>query len=101
MNCMMLLLGNRGHMKLRGDRNQCPTCSEYFNSTAAFEKHRTGLFSARRCLSIEEMDVKGMSKNDAGFWVTAKNPMFGIPMANDKHVEDSQFCGDISQSEGV
>lgn len=62
--------------QLRGDRNQCPTCCEYFNSSAAFEKHRAGEFTARRCLTAEEMVGKGMDKNDAGFWITAKNPMW-------------------------
>ena len=31
-------------MKLTGDRNQCQACKEYFNSTHAFDKHRTGDF---------------------------------------------------------
>lgn len=63
-------------MILSGDRNQCPTCEEYFNSTAAFEKHRVGDYApkgVRRCLSVEEMQAKKMAKNAAGFWVTALN----------------------------
>lgn len=60
--------------KLRGDRNQCPTCNEFFNSTLAFEKHRTGKFGIdRRCRTVGEMEIKGMSKNDAGFWITKKS----------------------------
>jgi hypothetical protein len=58
--------------RLLGDRNQCPTCKLYFNSTAAFDKHRTGKFSKyldRRCLSQDEMKAKGMTQNAAGFWV--------------------------------
>lgn len=69
-------------MKLRGDRNQCPTCGLYFNSTAAFEKHRVGDFqrssekrpnrygTVRRCMATWEMLVRGMAVNAAGFWVT-------------------------------
>ena len=67
-------------MNLRGDRNQCCGCGEYFNSTAAFDKHRTGDFSSvtnpRRCLSQPEMYAKGMARNRDGFWVTAVNPLF-------------------------
>lgn len=61
--------------KLSGQRNQCPTCSEYFNSNAAFSKHRHGDFGIdRRCMTVEEMQAKGMAVNRAGFWVTALMP---------------------------
>lgn len=57
-------------MRLTGDRNQCQGCKEYFNSTAAFDKHRDGRHGVdRRCLSADEMNAKGMAKNSAGFWV--------------------------------
>lgn len=64
---------------LRGDRNQCPTCGEYFNSTRAFDKHRTGGFSpnTRRCLNTVEMSASGMVKNQADWWVSkASNYQF-------------------------
>lgn len=58
---------------LKGNRNQCGGCSEYFNSVGAFEKHRVGKYGEqRRCLTPEEMMQKGMSKNDAGFWIGEK-----------------------------
>jgi hypothetical protein len=59
--------------RLSGDRNQCPACGEYFNSTAAFEKHRAGDYGLglRRCLPIDEMRGAGMATNAQGFWVTA------------------------------
>lgn len=64
-------------MNLSGDRNQCQGCKEYFNSTAAFDKHRHGDFGIdRRCRTPMEMTDKGMAKNAAGFWITAANPMF-------------------------
>lgn len=64
-------------MKLNGDRNQCPSCGEYFNSSSAFEKHRTGEFGkSRRCKTLEEMLANGMAKNSSGFWVGALNPKF-------------------------
>ena len=62
-------------MRLSGDRNQCPTCGQYFNSSAAFDKHRTGpLDGDRRCLTEPEMLSKGMAKSNSGFWVTVLMP---------------------------
>ena len=58
---------------LRGDRNQCPTCGKYFNSTGAFEKHRTGKHGIdRRCMTTEEMIAKGMILREDGFWIGEK-----------------------------
>ncbi len=66
-------------MKLTGNRCQCAGppfagCGEYFNSTAAFDRHRAGSYSPmqRRCLTPDEMRAAGMSRNEAGFWITAK-----------------------------
>ncbi len=60
----------RSPIILRGDRNQCGSCGELFNSSAAFDKHRMGDFGKdRRCRSQEEMRGKGMAKNAAGFWI--------------------------------
>jgi len=58
-------------MKLTGDRNHCPSCQEYFNSSGTFDRHRTGSYDPpqRRCLSIQEMEAKGMSKNKSGYWI--------------------------------
>lgn len=66
---------------LSGDRNQCPTCLELFNSVTAFDAHRTGAYGrtdpsgtyvapTRRCLSSDEMRARGMSRNARGFWIT-------------------------------
>jgi hypothetical protein len=58
---------------LRGDRNQCGACQKYFNSSGAFEKHRTGHFGVdRRCMTTEEMEAKGMCVNAQGFWIGSK-----------------------------
>jgi len=58
---------------LSGDRNQCQTCKEYFNSSGAFDKHRVGEHGLnRRCRTREEMQAKGMSLNKDGFWITQK-----------------------------
>jgi len=56
--------------RLKGDRNQCPACHEYFNSSNAFEQHRTGLFNGtRRCLTVDEMQVKSFGKTNDDFWL--------------------------------
>lgn len=54
---------------LRGDRNQCAGCDELFNSTHAFEKHRTGEHGKdRRCMTRDEMLARGMVLGADGFW---------------------------------
>ena len=61
------------NVTLRGDHNECPGCGQLFNSTRAFEKHRTGSHEGgqRRCLTVEQMEAIGMAKNADGWWVTA------------------------------
>ncbi|SAK63490.1 hypothetical protein AWB80_02872 [Caballeronia pedi] len=67
----------RQGITLSGDRNQCSECGLLFNSSGAFDKHRTGRIGvyegpeARRCLSPSEMRLTGMAVNPAGFWVKA------------------------------
>lgn len=60
---------------LRGSRNQCPTCREYFNSNTAFDWHRIGKPGSlnRRCRTPDELLAKGWSLNGAGFWITETN----------------------------
>jgi hypothetical protein len=50
---------------------KCSGCGKYFNSTAAFDKHRHGRAEDRRCYSIDEMRERGMDVNARGRWVTA------------------------------
>ena len=60
---------------LKGNHNQCQACKEYFNSTGAFDKHRTGKHGVdRRCMTTEEMVAKGFSLNTAGYWIASKMP---------------------------
>jgi len=61
---------------LSGERNQCQSCKEYFNSVRAFERHRTGTYGVdRRCRTPDEMTARGYSLNKDGFWITKKrNP---------------------------
>ena len=61
--------------KLTGDHNECPGCGLYFNSTVAFDKHRTGAFGIdRRCRTPEEMRAAGMVLNQDGWWITKHRP---------------------------
>ncbi len=56
--------------KLSGNRNQCPACREYFNSSKAFGQHRTGLFNGtRRCLTVVEIQAMNFSKTKDDFWL--------------------------------
>lgn len=56
--------------QLAGDRNQCPTCAEYFNSSSSFDFHRTGRFGVdRRCRTVSEMFAVGMAQNSGGYWI--------------------------------
>ena len=57
--------------------NLCRSCNQDFGSVRAFDAHRLGrhgyLYSkeqpdGRRCLTIEEMPVKGFVRNAAGRW---------------------------------
>ena len=58
--------------KLTGDHNMCTTCGEYFNSSRAFDKHRTGQHGVdRRCMSPDEMRAAGMTKNAGDWWITS------------------------------
>lgn len=60
--------------KLTGDHCQCSRnrgCGEYFNSTYAFDCHRTGTHGVdRRCLTELEMLQRGMAKNAGGWWIS-------------------------------
>ena len=66
-------------LTLRGQRNQCPTCREYFNSNYAFDFHRTGDFGkkTRRCLTVGEMTEKGMFRSEPGWWYSKAYPLAG------------------------
>ena len=61
--------------KLKGDRNQCCACDEYFNSSKAFDQHRTGSFNGnRRCLTVVEMQAKNFGKTKDDFWLCPVSP---------------------------
>lgn len=61
-------------MKLPGgtDICMCSKCKKVFNSTYAFDTHRTGTYMPdnRRCLTTEEMLSVGMDTNSFDRWVS-------------------------------
>lgn len=58
---------------LAGNRCLCRACNEFFNSPSVFDAHRVGPHGAgRSCLTAEEMQAKGWSRNAAGFWIRAE-----------------------------
>jgi hypothetical protein len=63
-------------------------CLEYFNSTAAFDRHRIGAAAERRCLTVTEMTVRGMACNGSGFWITRPMARPALPQA--------QISGDLT-----
>jgi hypothetical protein len=66
--------------KLNGDRNQCQGCKEFFNSTTAFDKHRTGQFGVdRHCMTKAEMLDKEMFLGEDEFWRGSKMVFAGSP----------------------
>jgi hypothetical protein len=58
-------------VKLNGNRCKCGGCGRYFNSTSAFDRHRSGKPSERVCLDPESL---GMEVNGAGLWITGALP---------------------------
>lgn len=68
-------------MTLTGDKCQCPTRDQLFNSTYAFDKHRVGTWGSRRCLTDIEMRAKGMAVNRGGFWISQALPASAMPIA--------------------
>lgn len=83
--------------KLSGDKNQCPTCHQYFNSTKAFDLHRTGQFGLsgdRRCLSTSQMESIGMRLGASGFWVS--KPRQTSPSRIDSEPSPAHLLDDFS-----
>jgi len=61
-------------LRLTACRCQCAGCGDWFASTRAFDRHRTGEYSIpgtseshRRCLSLSEMCAAGWKRNERGF----------------------------------
>ena len=66
-------------MKLRGEgKSQCCQCGKYFTSTRSFDKHQIDQFENAtrpvRCMSVAEMETKGVTKTPKGFWAEPYRP---------------------------
>jgi hypothetical protein len=94
---------------LRGDHCQCRGCGEYFNSTYAFDMHRTGEYTheppkdGRRCLTPDEMHAKGMTENAGGWWISARSSWTGDSVGRDRPEDDAEAAPvtDIAGVRGV
>ncbi len=72
--------------KLNGDHCQCAGCGQYFNSTAAFDKHRVGPYHKRRCLLPNEMEAIGMAASKTNWWITSKRSDSAIALRKGKAI---------------
>lgn len=61
----------------RGLRTEhCGSCCATFTSSTAGDMHRVGKHhintgpDRRRCLAVEEMETKGMTRNQHGYWMS-------------------------------
>jgi hypothetical protein len=53
---MNVFHGEKAALPQNGDVCQCMACGKVFNSTSAFDRHRTGEHGAnRRCMTADEM----------------------------------------------
>lgn len=65
----------QGRKGMSGGAQHCAVCHETFSSTSAGDKHRVGPWTARRCLSPEEMQEAGLRRNSRGVWaIASKTP---------------------------
>jgi hypothetical protein len=65
----------------------------YFNSTRAFDKHRTGQHGVnRRCMSKDEMLAKGMVRGADDFWRGSAMPDSLRPMPAASGFDDEARC---------
>ena len=63
----------KSKLRLFGNKNQCPGCSDYFNSNWPFDLHRVTRENGKRdCLNEEEMIAKGFFRSVNGFWMGEK-----------------------------
>lgn len=46
----------------------CRACGVYFLSVRAFDQHRVGPWSERRCLTTPRMSERGLVLDPRGFW---------------------------------
>jgi hypothetical protein len=80
---------NNPNIALRGDHNECPSCGKLFNSTLAFDKHRTGDFGKdRRCRTTEEMVLSGMAESRSGFWVSRSRDNASVNRARGARIDE-------------
>lgn len=64
------------NLPLTGNRTECTTCLECFNSESAFDRHLVSNYdyrkSTRRCLTVPQMIAKGFTTNPKGYWIRSQ-----------------------------
>lgn len=70
-------------LKIGSNFCECPVCGLYFTSVTPFAMHRVEVSGTddRRCLTTDEMEGKGMSLNDRGYWRKSARPAATLPPA--------------------
>ena len=65
----------------------CTACCHTFTGTTAGDLHRVGDHAVsvgpnrRRCLTVEEMEARGMARNSKGHWMSAAGrPQNSLPV---------------------
>lgn len=56
--------------KLRGRVCQCTVCGLVFGSLSGFDKHRTGRYPDRTCMSYEDLLMAGWNRDVSGKMTT-------------------------------
>jgi len=66
------------NLPLTGNRTECPSCRECFNSESAFDRHRVGSYEdsnrPRRYLTVDLMLARGFQTNAKGYWIRGQRP---------------------------
>nr|DAR27370.1 MAG TPA: Rubrerythrin, rubrerythrin, peroxidase, peroxide, oxidized [Caudoviricetes sp.] len=75
----------------------CTVCHETFNGTHAGDMHRTGDHGVktganrRRCLTVDEMLARGMTRNRHGYWTQGSD----MSRLNDKTPSHTRIAHNI------
>jgi hypothetical protein len=73
------------------DKCQCAACGLYFNSTYAFDRHGSGEWAERRCLSATQLREKGWSTNGTGHWITSRRQQDGPAEEDEPEASEEEF----------
>lgn len=55
-------------LPIGSNKCKCAACGEYFLTVKAFETHRYGKYTDRRCTETADMDKRRLSLDEKGYW---------------------------------